>query len=318
MSILDGCPGGRWVRIVAMACCLAFAVGSSAQEAPSAEEVIEAAPPVLSPQQEAARQKLMSVTWSDGPVEGTLHDRAKIQIPEGYMFADAKGAQAMLEAYGNPPDPSVVGAIQPKAADQNWFLVFSFDDIGYVKDDDKDSIDAGAILSGMKEGLEASNEYRRSQGASEISDLTWHKEPFYDPSTNNLTWGLALHSPEGMTVNYDIRLLGRRGVMRATLVSDPSEMDAAVPVVSNLLTKYEFISGEKYAEWKAGDKIAAYGLTGLVAGGAIAVAAKSGLLAKLGILIAKMGKFAIVAVLGVVALIARVFTGRKSSDPTPS
>ena len=42
-----------------------------------------------------------------------------------------------------------------------------------------------------------------------------------------------------------------------------------------------FKAGSRYAEFGQGDKIAAYGLTALVAGGAGAALAKSGLLSKM-------------------------------------
>jgi uncharacterized membrane-anchored protein len=43
---------------------------------------------------------------------------------------------------------------------------------------------------------------------------------------------------------------------------------------------FTYSPGFKYAEWRRGDKVAAYGLTALVAGGAGVALAKSGLLVK--------------------------------------
>ena len=78
-----------------------------------------------------------------------------------------------------------------------------------------------------------------------------------------------------MVVNYNTRLLGRRGVMTVSLVVDPNQVAATVPAFNDLLKSYSFNSGQGYAEFRAGDKIAKYGLTALVAGGAGAVAAKN-------------------------------------------
>jgi uncharacterized membrane-anchored protein len=47
-----------------------------------------------------------------------------------------------------------------------------------------------------------------------------------------------------------------------------------------LITNYSYTSGNTYAEFKEGDKIAKYGLIGLIAGGALFAAAKTGLLGK--------------------------------------
>ena len=68
----------------------------------------------------------------------------------------------------------------------------------------------------------------------------------------------------------------------------------------NLLTGYSFLPGNKYAEFRAGDKIAEYGLATLVAGGAAAVALKTGLLAKL-------WKLIVAALAALAALLKRIW-----------
>ena len=42
------------------------------------------------------------------------------------------------------------------------------------------------------------------------------------------------------------------------------------------LKNFDYVSGEKYSEWKQGDKVAAFGLGALVLGGAAAVATSKG------------------------------------------
>ena len=41
-----------------------------------------------------------------------------------------------------------MGFVAP--AGEDWFAVFEFDDVGYVKDDEKDSLDANALLDSIK------------------------------------------------------------------------------------------------------------------------------------------------------------------------
>ncbi len=53
--------------------------------------------------------------------------------------------------------------------------------------------------------------------------------------------------------------------------------------------------------------MAAYGLTGLITGGAVVAAAKMGLLAKLGVVIPKSFKIVIVAIAALGAAIAKFF-----------
>jgi uncharacterized membrane-anchored protein len=70
---------------------------------------------------------------------------------------------------------------------------------------------------------------------------------------------------------------------------------------------YAFKPGQTYAEYREGDKIAKYGLAALIAGGGLAVAAKTGLLAGLFKIFAKAGKLLVVGVIPVGAGIVKVF-----------
>ena len=66
--------------------------------------------------------------------------------------------------------------------------------------------------------------------------------------------------------------------MIVTWVVDPTLLDIELPVYRSLMSTYEFLPGNTYAEFTEGDKIAEYGLTALVVGGGAALAAKSGVL----------------------------------------
>ncbi len=250
----------------------------------------------LSPDQLAMLQKFASIQWQSGPAVGKIGTMAEIKIPAGYKFTGSQGAQDLLELYGNPRDPGMLGAMVPESEDSDWTLIFQFDDIGYVDDSDRDSIDADELMSTFRSGIEPGNAQRRSLGLEEMTSMSWQETPFYDSQTNNLTWALKLDFPSGTTINYDIRMLGRRGVMEATLLGDPDTYASQVPEVKKLLADFSFVSGNKYSEWTQGDKVAGVGLAGLVAGGAAVAAAKTGLLAKLGLLLAKGGKAVILGI----------------------
>jgi uncharacterized membrane-anchored protein len=239
----------------------------------------------------AEGQPSPKLDWIAGPADVDLGDVAQLEIPNGYVFLDAKGARALLEASGNVPDGTELGLVSGAGEDENWFVVFEFDEIGYVKDDEKDEIDAKAILDGVRRGTEEANKVRQERGISALHVVGWHQEPFYDPQTNNLSWALLAKDDSGdQVVNFNVRLLGRRGVMSATLVDDPSRLAATRPHLDRVVASFTYKSGQKYAEFRSGDKVAQYGLAALVAGGVGAAAAKTGLLGALAKLVAKGGK----------------------------
>lgn len=260
------------------------------------------------------------IDWIEGPMTAELGDNlAEIRVPEGYLFATAGETRKVMELTGNPPTGREVGLIMPAAEGKSWFLVFEFDEVGYIKDDEKDKIDADAILEGIKEGTEASNEQRKEMGSDAIHVVGWFEKPHYDERTHNLVWAIEAQgeADPSRVVNYDVRLLGRRGYISATLVTDPQSLAGDLPHVQTLLSGFSFKPGSRYAEWVSGDKVAEYGLTALVAGGAGAAAAKLGLFAKLGKLLAKGGKLIVVALLALGAGIKKLLGGRKDGAGTP-
>lgn len=249
-----------------------------------------------------------SVTWHKGPVQATLGQLAEIQVPDTYVFADAADTRVLLEAMQNPTSGQEMGFLAPDSLE--WFVIFEFSDVGYIKDDDQDRLDASAMLQSIQEGTEQSNAERRKRGWATLRVIGWEPPPHYDTDTHHLTWAIRGESEGTPVVNYNTRLLGRKGVMRVSLVVEPSQLGVTVPVFKGLLRGYTFKSGERYAEFRAGDKVAEYGLAALVTGGAAAVALKTGFLAKAWKVITKFG---IVIVIAVGALLKRLFWGRRSS-----
>jgi uncharacterized membrane-anchored protein len=226
------------------------------------------------------------VPWMFGPIQGTLGVIGQVQVGEGCGFADSDGTKTFLTLTQNPTSGSEKGTVlcqvvRSAADTTQWFAVFEYDEIGYVKDAEKEELDADKILKSLKEGNEAGNEMRRERGWETLDLVGWEKPPYYDPATNNLTWATRVRAAGGdESINHSVRLLGRGGVMKVDLVVAPDAYAQAIPAFDGLIASHEFNAGLKYSEWREGDKVAAYGLTALVAGGAGALALKSGLLGK--------------------------------------
>ncbi|MBI3405576.1 MAG: DUF2167 domain-containing protein [Acidobacteria bacterium] len=225
------------------------------------------------------------IAWQDGPTLGKLGNIAEIKIPEGFKFAGKEGAKQFLELTQNPPTGRELGVVIPANPEEGkfWFVIFEFDEVGYVKDEDKDKLDASALLKSLQEGTEESNKVRKERGWDPFHIVGWYKPPFYDGKTKNLTWAIRGRGDKAQdeeTVNYSTRILGRRGTMNVDLVLGAGGVSATVPQFEEILGGFEYTQGQRYAEFRAGDKIAEYGLAALITGGAAAVALKSGLLQK--------------------------------------
>ena len=219
---------------------------------------------------EQIRRELGKLAWQRGPTDARVGAVATLKVAEGQAFLDGPNTRRFLELNQNPPRDD-----HYTLAGGRWFAVFHFENSGYVKDDEK--LDADELLRTLQASDEPSNQERKRLGMPAMYTLGWHVRPHYDPATKQLEWGMRIRTEDNETiVNYTIRLLGRRGVVKATLVSDPARLDRDIADFRNALTTYSFTGGERYAEFRAGDRVAEYGLAALVLGGAAVVATKSG------------------------------------------
>jgi uncharacterized membrane-anchored protein len=261
----------------------------------------------------------LKVDWVKGPAKVDVGSSvAQLDLSSEFAFAKAKDTQALLQSWGNETDGSEVGLVMPKAEDQDWVVVFTWDPVGYVKDDDKDKIDAAALLKSLQEGTEEGNAFRKEHGLPALHVLGWLEPPRYDTKSHNLVWATRARNDAGKeSTNYNVRVLGREGYLSVTLVDSPDKLAASKPAVEKVLASLSFKSGKSYAEWLPGDKVAKYGLAALVAGGAGVAAAKLGLFAGLGKLIAKGGKLIVVAVAAIGAFFAKIWRKLRGRSVSP-
>jgi len=199
----------------------------------------------------------------------------------------------------------LLGALDPTNAD--WSVMFTFHDLGYVKDDDKDKLDADKLLQQFKDGTEAANQVRARSGNPPIHVIGWEQPPKYNEISHNLEWAIRGTCEGREILNYDTRILGRKGVMQVKLIVDPDRFASTLPAFTNLIANYQFQAGNSYAEYRPGDKVAKYGLAALVVGGAAVGAAKLGLLGPLILFFKKAWKLVVVAVVAVAASLKKIF-----------
>ena len=210
-----------------------------------------------------------SLNWEVGPGSFDVTQKASIDLPAGYDRLSASDTAKLMELMENPSSGNEY-YVGPD--DGRWFAVFSYEDTGHVKDDEE--IDADDLLASIKEGTKYGNEERRRRGWAEMNIIGWQYKPRYSDTTNRLSWAVLAESEGYEVVNYNTRLLGRTGVISATLVADPETLSSSVGEFEYLLDGFSYNAGDLYAEYKEGDKLATYGLAALVTGGAAAAVAK--------------------------------------------
>ncbi len=245
-----------------------------------------------------------------GPGKAPLGNVAQIDLPTGYVFVNGKDYQAVLKSEGEPISGNELGLL--RGTNQPWSVVFEFSDIGYVKDDDKDKLDPDKLLASIRRNNEAANKERVEAGNPPIEVIGWDIPPKYDSATHNLEWAIRGAVQGQPFLNYNTRLLGRKGVMEVVLIVKPEQLTETLPTFRNLLAGYSFQTGNNYAEYRPGDKIAKYGLGALVLGGAAVGAAKLGLFTWLLVFVKKGWKLVVVAFVAVISFLKKLFRGKSN------
>ncbi len=263
--------------------------------------------PTIARAAEEAESPLKKIQWNRGPSTVSLDQHAELKVPAGYMFAASGDTQKLLQSMGNPTDGSELGLLAPTNFD--WFVVFEFSDVGYVKDDDKDKLDSAKMLTSFRKGTEHANVERQKMGVAPLRIIGWEQEPRYNETTHNLEWAIRGESDGKPVLNWNTRLLGRRGVMEVNLVVDPEQLQTTMPAYQTILKDFQYKPGERYAEYKQGDRMAQYGLAALIMGGAAVGAAKLGFFAAIAAFLKKGWKLIVLGVVAVGAWIKKLVTG---------
>jgi uncharacterized membrane-anchored protein len=234
----------------------------------------------LSPEM-TAWLKQLSPRSGEVPIEAA---KARLDLGEDYVFYGEQDAKRILtEAWGNPPEASegVLGMVMPKGTtpfSDSWGAVITFDDVGYVSDADAADVDYDDLLKDLQDATAESNDARKEAGFETIKLVGWAARPVYDSVSHSVVWAkdLAFLGTKGPdTLNYDLRTLGRHGVLSMNLVSTMDQLPSVKLAANELANHASFTSGARYEDYNsATDKEAGYGIAGLIAAGAGVAAAK--------------------------------------------
>jgi uncharacterized membrane-anchored protein len=262
-----------------------------------------------------------SLHYEQGTI--TLGDGlATLIVPDEFRFLGPEDARRLLvEGWGNPPMDPPLGLIVPYAvspmSDEGWAVVITYEEDGYVEDDDAADIDYAELLVEMQEDTRAENELRQEEGYPSIELVGWAAPPHYDPEANKLYWAqeLAFGQDGVNTLNYNVRILGRRGVLVMNAVASMPMLEAIETDMQSVMSFVQFNEGHRYSDFDPNvDRVAAYGIGALVAG---KVAAKAGLF-KLLLAALVAGKKMIAIAVVAVAAFFRKLRGRGEPEPSAS
>jgi uncharacterized membrane-anchored protein len=241
---------------------------------------------------------------------------ASLHLGTRYRYLDPAETEKLLVAWGNQPGSETEGAIVPvdvePFSDEGWAVIVTYENDGHVDDSDAREIDYDDMLKDMKEGTESENADRKKQGFGTVHLVGWAENPHYDGAEKKLYWAkeLDFEGSDAHTLNYDVRLLGREGVLSMNAVAGIGQIAQIRRGMRPLMDVAEFNEGYRYAEYNPKtDKLAEYGLGALIAGG---VAAKLGLFGKLLAFLIAFKKIVIGGAIALFGVIAGLFKKKDS------
>jgi uncharacterized membrane-anchored protein len=241
---------------------------------------------------------------------GTIH------VPDGFRYLDSEqSAYVLKDLWGNPDGSGTLGMIVPQntslLADNGWAFIVTYDEMGYVKDDDAGDIDYDEMLTEMQNDTKTANEERVKEGYEEISLVGWASKPFYDADKKVLHWAkeLKFAGNEVNTLNYNVRILGRKGVVVLNAVSSINELPEVQKNITPVLSSFNYADGYQYKDFDPGiDNVAAWTIGGLVAGK---------LLAKAGFFVLFLKYIKLIGI-GIVALFTGIWKWYKRKTELPT
>jgi uncharacterized membrane-anchored protein len=217
-------------------------------------------------------ESIQALPWVTAPAVGHIDQVASINLGSDLAFLSGDGADKFIQLNGNPPSPGLSVLYDTK---RSWFAVFSFEGSGFVTDEDM--LDADAMLATLKDNNKTQNAERSKLNLDTMTLVGWSVPPHYDTASHRLEWGTQFKTADSEDViNYTTRLLGRTGVMSATLVTGPTTFQSDMSSFRTALERFSYDPGKTYAEYQQGDKLAGYGLSALVVGAGAAAAVKFG------------------------------------------
>ncbi len=263
----------------------------------------------------SAEEFVASLKFQTGKIN-LPNGKASLNLSDSFRYLAPDDAQRVLvDGWGNPPGGKTLGMIFPASISPldpaGWGVVVTYNEDGHVKDDDADSIKYDELLKDMQAATAEDNADRKKQGYAAMTLVGWAENPSYDKATHKFYWAkeFASEGESEHSLNYNIRVLGRKGVLVLNAVAGIKQLQEIKREMRQVVAFTEFSAGNQYNEFDSStDKVAEYGLAALVAGG---VAAKLGFFGKIFALLLAFKKFVLIGLAVAGSAIYRLFGGKK-------
>jgi uncharacterized membrane-anchored protein len=205
--------------------------------------------------------------------------------------------------------------------DEGWGAVVTFFPEGHVQETELSPEDFGRVAKAIRDAEPGQNEARKKEDAPPLHFVGWAETPSYDLKAHSAIWAQELQVDNDQpphVLNYDVRVLGRRGSLSLNMVSTMNHLPEIKTAAEALRKTAAFNQGARYEDFDPKiDKAAEYGVAGMIAAGAgVLLAKKLGFLAIL-LVFAKKGLVILLAAFAWLGNWVRTRLGLKKKEAAP-
>ena len=167
-----------------------------------------------------------------------------------------------------------------------YTIYLDYVDEGYIKLDDWEKVNPTNFLKQMNERAKSNAEYLKKKNLDYTTKIDWIFKPTLNKENNSVSYSYKVTWNSGIeTMESKNLILGKKGHLESAFVINYREdlnFKEQSEFSKDFVNGVIFQEGFKHSDYKPGDKIAAAGIGGLVAGSlGVKALAKTGVLAKL-------------------------------------
>jgi uncharacterized membrane-anchored protein len=218
------------------------------------------------PKDEAALEaEYQAMHWQDGRKDYPLSQSGShLNLPDGFYILLGEEAARYAFLSNGIEFPTTEALLYDETSDAE--IVVEYVKAGFVKDGDWSDVDADDFLVQMREDQHKSNPERVKNGQEAFEVVGWVEPPSYDPTTHVAHYVIEMGTEKRHWMNAVAVKLGRSGYHQFTWAGGVEEFKAGGPkALASIIDSHTYDEGQRYADYKEGDDVAAYGIAGLVA-----------------------------------------------------
>jgi uncharacterized membrane-anchored protein len=257
---------------------------------------------------------IRAMHWSNGP-QRLSASQSNIVPPSQVFMIRGDEAQKYDKLVNGEADEDTEGIAQD--AKTGDVVYFEYKDAGYVTVDDWTKVDPSGMLQSIKDGTDAGNEDRKSNGLAALHVLDWVQKPTYDSSSKTVRWAISAKADDSPVpiVNSIALILGRHGYEKLTWVTQQSSYVSRGGMLDHMVVAQHFNQGARYQDYVSGDKLAGYGIAALVGTVAGATLVKTGAFVAILLALKKLWFLVIAGLVGAWRWVSQRMKGTQLGPP---